>query len=475
VRFDRGKDEIFAHLAADQLEREFPCVTAELGFKPKGKTLIEIFNRSGSTDGHGWFSARMVGLPYIGTVAACAGKMIAMQSPNESPQKFNWARVLRHEFVHVINLQQTDFAIPHWFTEALAVRSEDQPRPKEWNQLLASRLADDTLFTLDSINLGFIRPASNLDWQLAYCQAELYADYMVERAGAESIQKMLAAYRDRMETPAAIKRVFGVDLATFEQGYREFLETTAAPYMKATTTIPQSFEGLVAAQMARPRNVELTARLALEYLRRKNVDEARRLSGEATAIDPKHQLAAYVAARLLLLEKKSGDAIALLTAALHREKPHANLLALLASLKAKAGAKDEAAELYELGAKHQEENSQWLLLLEKLYAGPGDEERLDDVRLRRAAIDAEARAPRIALAIRALGAKDFAKAIDWSREALAIDSLDGEAHRLLADAQLGLDNQAAARQHYEFALRCDPNDAASRKALESITRPEDSP
>jgi hypothetical protein len=36
----------------------------------------------------------MVGLPSVGTVGACAGKIVAMASPNEMEQKFNWAQVL---------------------------------------------------------------------------------------------------------------------------------------------------------------------------------------------------------------------------------------------------------------------------------------------------------------------------------------------------------------------------------------------
>jgi hypothetical protein len=42
------------------------------------------------------------------------GKIVAMASPDRSPRQFSWARVLRHEFVHVVNLQQTGFNIPRW-------------------------------------------------------------------------------------------------------------------------------------------------------------------------------------------------------------------------------------------------------------------------------------------------------------------------------------------------------------------------
>ena len=55
-------------------------------------------------------------------------------------QPFNWARVMKHEFVHVLNLQQTNFNVPHWFTEALAVLNENTPRPEMWDRLLATRV-----------------------------------------------------------------------------------------------------------------------------------------------------------------------------------------------------------------------------------------------------------------------------------------------------------------------------------------------
>src|SRR5690606_8977195 len=105
IRFDRGRDEVLARYAADYLESVYPVLCKQFGFEPEGKWLFEFFSRARNTSGHGWFSARMVGLPYIGTVGACAGKMVALASPNDMDQKYNWARVLKHEFIHVLNLQ----------------------------------------------------------------------------------------------------------------------------------------------------------------------------------------------------------------------------------------------------------------------------------------------------------------------------------------------------------------------------------
>ena len=51
--------------------------------------------------------------------------------------------------------------------------------------------ARSKLLNLDTINLGFIRPNEPDDRQMAYCQAQLYARYMLKRFGADALIKML--------------------------------------------------------------------------------------------------------------------------------------------------------------------------------------------------------------------------------------------------------------------------------------------
>src|SRR4029077_19951944 len=138
------------------------------------------------------------------------GKMVALTSPAELAEKFDWASVLRHEYVHVLNLQQTDFAVPHWLTEGLAVYLENQLRPQKWTILLASRAKEGELFNLESLTLGFIRPQSSDDWTLAYWQAELYVEYLLTTYGDDAVAKLLAAYTDRLTTGDALTRCYGV-------------------------------------------------------------------------------------------------------------------------------------------------------------------------------------------------------------------------------------------------------------------------
>src|SRR4029079_19622325 len=130
----------------------------------------EVFNS------HEMFSGRIVALPDLHTVGACTGRMVALVSPPGKGMRktFNWGRVLRHELVHISNLEQTNFLVPHWLTEGLAVGNEGFPRPQVWNELLLERVpAGKDVMDLDSIDLGFIRPRNQMDWHMAYCQAQL--------------------------------------------------------------------------------------------------------------------------------------------------------------------------------------------------------------------------------------------------------------------------------------------------------------
>jgi len=466
IKFDRGRDELLARYAANFLETEvYPELVKHFGFEPEGKSLFEIFSKARNTNGHGWFSARMVGLPYVGTVGACAGKMVALASPNDMPKKYNWARVLKHEFVHVLNLQQTRFNIPHWFTEALAVESEGLPRPQIWNDLLAERVPKGELLNLDTINLGFIRPKSGLDWQMAYCQAQLYAQYMRATYGDDAPAKMLAAYRDNLETPAALMRSFGVEQAAFEEGYLLFVREVVAGLSRQAKPPTMTFAEVQRAQSADPENADLMAALARAYLDRKDYAQARQLAQKADQKQQGHPLAGYVLARVRLVVGETDEATALLEGCLQRASPHPEVLNLLAGLRFKAKQYDDAEELYQLGARCEPANTQWTKALARLYLTTGDETKLAPELARLAEQDADDLTVRKKLAQMALAAGDFAAAARWANQANQIDVMDAEVHRIWAEALTGGRDFTAAVTEYEAALGLKPDEPGWRFAL----------
>lgn len=466
LKFDRAQDEILARYAAKYLEEHvYPTLTKQFAFEPEGKSLFEIFNRAKNTNGHGWFSARMVGLPYIGTVGACAGKMVALASPNDMDQKYNWARVLKHEFVHVLNLQQTHFNIPHWFTEALAVLNENYPRPQIWNDLLAARTADGKLFNLDTINLGFIRPQTGLDWQMAYCQAELYAEYMLLRFGDDALAKMLAAYADNLSTSEALKRCFQVEQAEFEKGYLEHVKGIVAGLTRGQTGAEMKLAELEKAHRADPKDPDVAAKLAAAHLERRNYKQAGPLAKEALAVRPKHPLATFVLARLRMLVGEEPEALAMLEECLDRESPDPSVLGLLASLKLKAADYAAAASLYELGQSKFAADDKWAKGLARVYLASKNDEKLAVLLAQLADKDADDLTVRKKLAQIDVKRQDFPAAATWANQALQIDVMDVDAHGMLAAALAGQGQFAPAAEEYEIAVRLKPKDPALRFAL----------
>ncbi len=454
IKFDRAHDEILARYAGKFLESEvYPQLVKKFGFAPEGKSLFEIFSRAKNTDGHGWFSARMVGLPYIGTVGACAGRMVAIQSPNDAPRKFNWSRVLRHEFVHVVNLQQTHFNIPHWFTEALAVQNEGFPRPRQWNELLIERVPNGKLYNLETINSGFIRPKSSDEWAMAYCQAELYADYMVARFGKDSLAKMLAAYADNANTRTAIRRSFGVDQADFERGYLEYIRKVTVGIGQGSKRREPKLADLEQAHDEKPDDVDAAARLARAYLLADEPKKARKLADEVLEHHPKQQLAAYIVARLLLKAGEEERAVKLLEDSLDRQSPQENLLSLLAAQKLDVGNDAAAADLYELGAAKFPHDIQWLQALGRVYLKSGQDDKLFKVLERLADLDPDDLPMRKKLAQLSLDKKNFDAAVHWAKQCLYIDVQDVEAHRMLAEALSGRNDPAAAAEELKTAAR----------------------
>jgi Flp pilus assembly protein TadD len=380
-------------------------------------------------------------------------------------KKFNWARVLKHELVHVITLQQTRYNCPHWFTEALAVWSEGYPRPQEWNELLIRRVPKGELFNLTTINAGFTRPHSSDDWQMAYCQAELYLEYMLQGRDQGVVKKLLAAYADNLATPEAIRRVLGVSQEGFERGYVEYLKKITAGLAGLETPRRETFAELVKAQKANPKDADLAAELGYAYLRRGASQEARGLANLAWKLRPKHQLAGYILARMEVQQGRPDEAVKLLEGCLDEKSPGLKGLNLLAGLKLKGENYAEAERLYALGAQRDPQNLKWVQALAQVHLKSGEQAKLAAALARLAHGDGDDFTVRKKLAQMAMAEKDYAKAADWANRALEINVQDVELYRLFAESSAADHNYPQAIELFETAIELDPTAAEPRFAL----------
>lgn len=458
VRADSKLDKLLARYMAEYLEEVYPELTALYGFEPEQRTQIELYNTAKGLSAHQWFSARMVGLPWVQTIGASTGVIIAMTSPSSLEEPLNWARVMKHEYVHILTLQQTNFNIPHWYTEALAVRSEGYPRPVQWNKLLLDRVPKGDLKNLDNLSMGFIRAGNQENWNFAYCQSVLYAEYMVARFGEDSLAKLLDAYRRNRTTDQAIPEVFGVEKADFEKGYREYLDKVVAE-IRTTEDEPELRPNQIERNYEKnKKDPQAAAEYAQLLLFIRKRDEARKIADEVLKEHPSNPVAAFVVGALLMREDQPRDAVAVLETALDAERPNRRVMELLLRARLKLKEPAEAFELCELGKRHFPYHSDWWKGIAAAAKLSGEAEKRRDALKTLTQIESDDPAPRKALAEMALADGDFEDAFKYARMTLHIDVLDADVHRMLGAALAGLKQFPRAITEYETALELKPGD-----------------
>ncbi len=467
LRYEDRRDGLLATYAAEFLVNDYPRLCKLFGFTPPEPPLVEILNESRGVPGAQWFGTRMLGLPYVGPVAASTGDIVVMVSPNDPTlgRKYNWAETLRHEMVHVVTLQQTGYRIPHWYTEGLAVWCEAKPRPLSWNPLLVRREAADTLLDLSNIDFGFTRPESCEDRTLAYCQAELYVEYMLQGREEQVLRDLLGAYGKGISTADAIEGVFGTSLDGFERGYREYVGAVTGSMADLLPEVEQTFAELLAAGRDEPDNPDLAADLAHAYLQRGALREALTEARRALDLSAKHPRATYVVARLHIRAGRPEMAVVLLEDCLDEESPDLKVVNLLAGLRLKAKEYAEAERLYRLGMRHNPNNPTWLRLLQRTYQWQGNPAKTTQIMGILAAKDPGDSASRKKLVQRALESGDFESAVKWANQAVQIDVNDAELHKAFAEALIGRHNHKMALRELEAAVRLEPEDTDTQLAL----------
>lgn len=219
IRYGDPLDAVLARDMAPELERIHGEIAATYREQPARKTQIEILSDKR------WFAVRITGMPWIWTIGAATGPIVAMTPPREGSHQsgpFDWDRVIRHEYTHTITLSATSNRIPHWFTEACAVSQEPGPRRYETCQLLAKSLKNDDLFDLDEINWAFVRPKEPSDRSLAYAQSRWMYQYITEEYGHEAILKMLELAGEGVAESRLIPEATGQSPEAFLEAFKEW-------------------------------------------------------------------------------------------------------------------------------------------------------------------------------------------------------------------------------------------------------------
>lgn len=219
-KFHPGEAPILRELAPALAVEAMTAMAPRYGYQPSGPVLVELFPR------HDDFAVRTLGLPgMIGALGACFGRVVTLDSPRaREPGAFHWGATLWHELAHVITLQLSNQRVPRWLTEGISVYEERLARP-EWGREsefdFVAGLDHGLAIPLATLNEGFSDPRRIV---LAYQQASLVVEYLVERFGSEAIVRMLRAYGEGLDDEAVFARELKADAASLQAGFDAFVE-----------------------------------------------------------------------------------------------------------------------------------------------------------------------------------------------------------------------------------------------------------
>src|SRR6202521_4849788 len=205
-----------------ELKRTIATYDKKYKMKLPGPVQVEVY------PDHEDFAVRTMGMPGLGALGVTFGEVIAMDSPSgRPPGEFHWASTLWHEMSHVYILTATNFRVPRWFTEGLAVHEETEVS-SEWGDRITPdvlvAIRDKKLLPVAELDRGFIRPEYPNQVIVSYYQAGRICDYIKERWGADKLLDMVHSYADHKTTSDVIRADLGMAPEEFDKQFLDWLD-----------------------------------------------------------------------------------------------------------------------------------------------------------------------------------------------------------------------------------------------------------
>ncbi len=237
-----GKESELLSIYFDGLADEaYDRLASRYGYQPSTPIRIEVYRS------HADFSVRTVGLVGMGALGVSFGPVIAMDSPSaREVGDFNWGSTLWHELAHTFHLSMTEYRVPRWFSEGLAVYEERRARQGWGDDVSPSFLAalqQDRLLAVGVLNNGFARPTYPEQVIHSYYEASLVCELIEQEAGPQAITDMLEAYGQGMTTAEVFRNVLQTDVDDFSERFFDYMEERFAVPLAALRPDRQAARG----------------------------------------------------------------------------------------------------------------------------------------------------------------------------------------------------------------------------------------
>lgn len=443
ARMEAREADIYGRRVLDLLKRAKHALCAKYDVALPSPIVVEMFPKQED------FAIRTFGLPGgAGFLGVCFGTVITANSPaSQGGHPSCWESTLWHEFCHVVTLNKTHNRMPRWLSEGISVYEERQAHPT-WGQKINPQfrkmLLGDELTPVDKLSGAFLRPESALHLQFAYFESSLVVEFLVEKHGLETLQKILNDLGQGITINEALDRHSG-SLEELNKTFVEFARKHAeemAP--EADWSEPEL-----------PRRVDAAQALAWLKEHPKNYTGLQRLAQQLIIAKQWEAAKAPLDAMQKLYPRDQGaDSLYPLLARVHRE---------LKETPQERAALERLAEL-------SDDNVDMFARLTELTSQAGEWQAARDYAVRWLAVNPLQPAPHRIAAEAAEHLKEDQLATDSYRALLLLNPIDtADLHLRLSTALQRTGNLTSAKRHALLAVEEAPRfRAAHRQLLELI-------
>src|ERR1017187_2486612 len=221
LRLHKKEAELLHPYFEAEMLRALSTYDKKYGFKLDRPVQVEVY------PDHEDFAVRTMGMPGLGALGVTFGYVVAMDSPSgRPPGTFHWASTMWHELSHVYVLNMTNFRVPRWFTEGLAVHEETAASP-EWGDRLDPHvimaIKDKKLLPVAELDRGFVRPTYPTQVVVSYFEAGRMCDYINSEWGWPKLLAMIHDFADGASTPDVIQKELGLKPEEFDKRFMTVL------------------------------------------------------------------------------------------------------------------------------------------------------------------------------------------------------------------------------------------------------------
>jgi len=176
-------------------------------------------------------------MPGLGALGVTFGYVVAMDSPSaRKPGQWHWASTMWHELSHVYSLEMTNFRVPRWFSEGLAVYEETAASP-DWGDRLdpgaIAAIKEKKLLPVADLDRGFMHPTYGDQVIVSYFQGGKICNFIAAKWGYDKLIAMLHDFANKMTTPEVIQEEFQMKPEEFDKQFLAWLEPQTEKTVKS--------------------------------------------------------------------------------------------------------------------------------------------------------------------------------------------------------------------------------------------------